>query len=500
MSANLRLSSSRATLQAVGGAESSFPSVRLYNDDIAPVQRANRHWKAYHVFTLWANDVHSLGNYIFAIGLFALGLGAWQILLTIAIGASALFVLLTLSGLVGKQTGLPFPVVSRIAFGIRGGRIAAVCRGFVAIVWFGIQTYLAANVLAAILVQLAPGLQRFEQGQFLGLSTLNWFAFGLLWVVQLAVVRHGLAMIRYFVAVAGPVVLITMVGLAVHAFAQAGYAISWSTDAPLTGSRMWGAILGGACLWVVIYGTFALNVCDFTRCCGTDHAVIVGNFVGVLLNMMLFAAIVVVLSGAQFHINGQIIKSPADMVATIADPGWRVAVSVVLVVLTMAVNMVANFVAPNYMLSDLWPRVLDFKRASLITAILGVIILPWKLYDSPLAINFFLSGLGAVLGPFFGLMMVDYWIVRKRRVDIPALYSEAPDGSYFYRNGINWRAFTALIPSAIVALVLSIVPNPAAQFSWMIGAALAAVLHLVLSEKTQVYSQVDGEAIARPSR
>lgn len=479
----------------------SFPSPRLYNEDLAPVTRDNRPWRAYHVFTLWANDVHSLGNYTFAIGLFALGLGAWQILLTFAIGAAILFGMLTLSGFVGERTGVPFPVVSRIAFGIRGGRIPAIGRGVVAIVWFGIQTYLAADVLNALLVSLLPSLAGLEQSSFLGLSLLGWASFAVLWVLQVIIVSYGMAMVRRYVSFAGPIILITMLSLAIWVLARADFSIAWSTHNPLTGAVMWQKILAGAALWVVIYGTFALNVCDFTRCASSRRAIVLGNLVGIPLNMMLFAAIVVVLAGAQFHINGQIIASPADIVRTIPDVGWRIAASIALVVLTIAVNLVANFVAPIYMLADLAPRVLNFKRAGLVSAVIGVVILPWNLYNSPLVIEYFLGGLGAVLGPFFGVIMADYWLVRRQRVNIPDLYSESSGGAYYYQQGINRRAFAALAPAALIAVVLSLVPQfqPIAGFSWFFGAAIAAFLYLALAPRTRHYADVDGEAIARPA-
>ncbi|MDA3922853.1 MAG: NCS1 family nucleobase:cation symporter-1 [Salinisphaera sp.] len=480
----------------------AFPHPRLYNDDLAPVESEGRHWNAYNVFTMWANDVHSLGNYTFAIGLFALGLGAWQILLTFAIGAAILFALLTLSGFLGEQTGLPFPVVSRIAFGIRGGRVSAICRGGIAIVWFGIQTYLAANVLNALLVSFVPSLSGLEEISFLGLSVLGWCSFIALWAVQIIIVSYGMAMVRHYIAFAGPVILITMLTMAGWVLVRAHFTIAWSINQPLAGVPMWEMIFAGACLWVVIYGTFALNVCDFTRCVGTKRAVVLGNFAGILVNMMLFALIVVVLAGAQFHINGDIIKSPADIVRTINDPVWRIAASLALIVLTIAVNLVANFVAPSYMLCDLFPRWLTFRRAGMVTAIIGLVILPWNLYNSPLVINYFLGGLGAILGPFFGLIMVDYWLVRRQRLNIPDLYSEATDGTYYYRNGFNYRAFYALVPAALISLAIALAPvfHSMADFSWIFGAVIAAVLHLILVPKNQAYQHVDGEAIARPSQ
>ena len=493
-----RLDASPADARPQAGAD-EFPSPRLYNNDLAPVSRHNRPWQAYHVFTLWANDVHSLGNYTFAIGLFALGLGAWQILLTFALGAAALFVMLTLSGFVGERTGVPFPVLGRIAFGIRGGRLPAIARGVVAIVWFGIQTYLAAAVLSALLLTLFPTLAALEAREVLGLSLLGWASFALLWLVQVAIVARGMAMVRRYVAFAGPIILVTMLSLAAWVFTRADYTIATSIDAPLTGLAMWQKIGAGAALWVVIYGTFALNFCDFTRCAASPAAIVRGNLVGILLNMMVFAAIVVVLAGAQFAIDGRIIASPADIVASIPDTGWRIAASLSLIVLTIAVNLVANFIAPIYMLADLAPRILDFKRAGLLSAVLGVVILPWNLYDSPLVIEYFLGGLGAILGPFFGVIMTDYWWVRRARVNVPDLYSTATSGDYHYRSGINLRALAALIPAALIAVAIGLLPMfaAAAGFSWFIGAVIAGLLHACLMPRGTRYRQQDGEAIAR---
>ncbi|MBO9706132.1 MAG: cytosine permease, partial [Arthrobacter sp.] len=158
-------------------------SPRLYNKDLAPTRKAGRTWTAYSIFTLWANDVHSLGNYAFAVGLFALGMGAWQILLALGVGAVLLFLLLNFSGFMGQKTGVPFPVMSRISFGIRGAQIASVVRGAVAVAWFGIQTYLASVIFRIMIIKLIPDLAPLDRNDVLGLSTLGWIAFVILWII-----------------------------------------------------------------------------------------------------------------------------------------------------------------------------------------------------------------------------------------------------------------------------------------------------------------------------
>lgn len=476
-------------------------SPRLYNQDLAPTQRVGRKWRSYNIFTLWANDVHSLGNYAFAISLFALGLGAWQILLAFLIGALLLFGLLSLSGFMGEKTGVPFPVMSRIAFGIYGAQIAAVVRGGVAIVWFGVQTYLASVVLRVLLIAIFPSMESMDSNSILGLSTLGWISFVSLWVIQVVIVSYGMEMIRKYEAFAGPVILVSMLGIAIWIFIQAGGSIAFSTDQPLTGGEMWREIFVGGALWIAIYGTFVLNFCDFTRNAKTKSAITRGNFFGIPLNMLFFGLIVVVLAGGQFKINGEIIQSPADIVQTIPNTFLLVLACLALIMVTIAVNLMANFVAPIYALANLFPRKLNFKRAGLVSAVLGLVILPWNVYNNPTVIVYFLGGLGAILGPLFGVIMADYWLIRKTKVNVPALYSEAPDGEYHFRGGFNMRAIWALIPAAIIAVIIAVVPafHALAGFSWFIGAGLGLVFYLVVADRTMPINEVDGESIAVPS-
>ncbi|WP_219417661.1 NCS1 family nucleobase:cation symporter-1 [Pseudonocardia nigra] len=476
-------------------------SPRLYNHDLAPTRAEGRQWGAYNIFTLWAVDVHSLGNYGFALGLFALGLGAWQILLSLGIGALLLFVLLVVAGYMGHRTGLPFPVMSRISFGIRGAQIPALVRGLVAIAWFGIQTYLATLVLTVMVLAVVPGAAALERVSFLGLSVLGWICFLVLWVVQVGILLHGMDGIRRYEAIAGPVVLVTLAALAGWMLWQTGGSIALSVPEPLTGGEMWVNILGGAALWTAIYGTFVLNFCDFTRGSSSRAAIRRGSFWGILPNTLFFGFVVVVLAGGQFRIGSQVIASPSDVVNTIPNTPLLLLASAALLVLTVAVNLMANFVAPCYALSNLVPRLLNFRRAGVLSAVLGLVIQPWNLYDNPVVITYFLGVLGALLGPLFGIVMADYWLVRRGRVDVPALYTEDTDGAYHYRQGVNPRAVAVFVPSAVVAVAVGFVPalDAVAPFSWFLGAALGALLTVLVAPRGREYREVSGESIAVPS-
>ena len=473
-------------------------SPTLYNNDLAPTTKKGRTWSSYSIFTLWANDVHSLGNYAFAIGLFALGLGGWQILLALGFGAVLLFGLLNFSGFMGEKTGVPFPVMSRIAFGIRGAQIPALLRGAVAIAWFGIQTYLASVVLVVMVLALVPSAAAINGNDILGLSTLGWICFVSLWAIQLVIVSYGMEMIRKYEAFAGPVILFTMGALALWMFIQAGGSIAWSTGETKTGVDMWLGILGGGALWVSIYGTFVLNFCDFTRSAVSKRAIVRGNFYGIPLNMLLFGVIVVVMTGAQFKIDGTVIQSPSDVVEAIPNTFLLIMASLALLVLTIAVNLMANFVAPIYALTNLFPKRLNFRSAGLISGVIGLLILPWNLYNSPAVITYFLGGLGALLGPLFGIIMADYWILRRSKVNVPDLYRIDPNGTYFFTRGVNLRAVTALAASSVAALFLAFSPVFAhlSSFAWFIGSGLGAVVYLAVAKRGTGYADVSGEDIA----
>ncbi|MGO3865771.1 NCS1 family nucleobase:cation symporter-1 [Glutamicibacter arilaitensis] len=473
-------------------------SASLYNKDLAPTTRKARTWNAYSILTLWANDVHSLGNYAFAIGLFALGMTGWQILGALGIGAVLLFALLNLSGFMGEKTGVPFPVMSRIAFGITGAQIPTLLRGAVAIVWFGIQTYLAAQVLSVRVIAVAPEAASLELTSFLGLNTLGWICFVALWAIQLVIVSYGMEMIRKYEAFAGPVILVTFLSLAIWMLFESGFNVSMSTGVPKSGIEMWTAMFGAAALWVSIYGTFVLNFCDFTRGAATKQAIVKGNFFGIPLNMLFFGAIVVVLTGTQFSINGQVITSPSDVVGAIPNTVLLLLASAALLVLTIAVNLMANFVAPTYALTNLFPKKLDFRGAALISGTIGLVILPWNLYNSPEIINYFLGGLGALLGPLFGIIMADYWLIRKARINVMDLYRSDAKGIYYFTRGVNYRAVIALAISSVIALLLAFVPamHVVGPFAWFLGSAAGALAYLALAKRQHDLADIDGEPIA----
>jgi len=498
MQLNSPAESSRSDVTHTGSVPYPALSPRLHNRDLAPTRSEGRRWGGYSIFALWTNDVHNIANYSFAMGLYALGLGGWQILLSLLIGAALVYGFMNLTGYMGQKTGVPFPVISRISFGIFGAQLPALVRAVIAIAWFGIQTYLASVVLKVLLTALLPSVAAWDHNQVLGLSSLGWACFVSIWLVQLVILAYGMETVRRYEGFAGPVILLTMGCLAVWMYARVGGDLAWSIREPLRGASMWRHIFAGGALWLAIYGTMILNFCDFTRSAPSRRCIRQGNFWGLPVNILTFAVVTVVLCGAQFSIDGRVIENPTQIIQSIPDTLFLVLGCLALLIVTVAVNIMANFVAPAFVLSNLAPRLLTFRRAGMISATVAVLILPWNLYNSPLVIEYFLAGLGALLGPLYGIITADYWLLRRGKVNVPQLYTEAPEAAYHYRRGINPRAVAAVLPAATIAIVLALVPafETVSAFSWLFGAAIAAAVYLLLSDRHQAFLDVSGETIA----
>ncbi|MEA5454068.1 NCS1 family nucleobase:cation symporter-1 [Sinomonas sp. JGH33] len=461
------------------------PSGRLYNEDLAPA--AERKWKAYNFFAVWMSSIHNIGTYTFVAGLFTLGLNGWQVLASILIGTGILFVGMNWAGKMGQATGVPFPVMARISFGIWGANIPALIRAVIAICWYGIQTYLASMAVVVLLLRIDPDLKRFEEQSFLGLSYLGWACFILLWVLQLLVITRGMEAVRRFQDWAGPIIWVVMLAMAVWLFAAAGWNIPMDLSIhPLAGGDAFRGVLTGAFLLVATYATMLLNYCDFTRFAKSKRDVVRGNFWGIPVNFAAFAAISITMTIGTVVVFGDAITDPALIIAKVPDTTVLIIGALMFIVATIGVNVVLNFVSPAFDLANVWPKRITFKRGGLISAVLALLVMPWNLYSNPVVVNYFLGGLGAFLGPLFGIMAADYFLIRKGIVNIRELYRSDERGEYYYRRGINPRALAVFVPTAAVSAVLALVPAfaAAAPFSWPISVVASAFAYYFVARTT----------------
>lgn len=463
----------------------SGKSERLYNKDLAPV--TERSWSGYSLFAMWMADVHSIGGYTFAAGLFFLGLAGWEVFLALLVGITAVYFLMNLTGIAGQRHGIPYPVLARISFGVFGANIPALIRAVIAIFWYGIQTWLASVAVVILLLRIWPGLEVYAENSILGLSTLGWICFLILWAAQLFVLRHGMETVRRFVDWAGPAIYVAMFALAIWIVIEAGGKIDFSLGSKdLSAGDAVLAFFTAASLVVAYFSTLLLNFCDFSRFSPSERMVKVGNFWGLPVNFTAFSLVTVIVTAGSVAVYGKAITDPVQLVAKIPNTFVLIVGAITFAVATVGINIVANFVSPAYDLSNVAPKYIDFKRGGLITALLALLVTPWNIYSSPVAVNYFLGGLGAFLGPLFGILMVDYYLVRRGQVDVDALYQEGAVSPYWYQGGVNRMAVGVFAVSAAVAALIALVPafGAIAPFSWFVGAGLSGALYWIVARRS----------------
>ncbi|MCK5754613.1 MAG: NCS1 family nucleobase:cation symporter-1, partial [Mycobacterium sp.] len=387
-----------------------------------------------------------------------------------------------------QAAGVPYPVICRAAFGVLGANVPAVIRGLIAVAWYGIQTYLASNAFVVLGLKLWPSLAPWadvDQHGFLGLSTLGWGAFAIMWVLQALVFWRGMEAIRKFIDFCGPAVYLVMLVLAVYLVTKAG----WSNISLNLGSveySGWSALpvmLGAIALVVSYFSGPMLNFGDFSRYATTMRSVRVGNFLGLPINFLFFSLLTVITASATLPVYGKLITDPVETVAQMDSVFAVVLGLLTFIVATIGINIVANFVSPAFDFSHVDPQRISWRAGGMIAAVGSVLITPWNLYNNPDVIHYTLETLGAFIGPLFGVLIVDYYVVRKQRVDVDALFSMEEDKPYWYSKGVNPAAVIATLVGALVAVIPVITKaHPfgwniwgmagAAQYSWFIGVAV----------------------------
>lgn len=461
---------------------------RLTNEDLAPLKQQT--WGRYNIFAFWMSDVHSVGGYITAGSLFALGLSSWQVLVALLVGIGIVQFFTNLVAKPSQATGTPYPVICRAAFGVLGANIPAVIRGLIAVAWYGIQTYLASSAFMILALHFFPGLAPYAdvaQHGFVGLSTLGWVAFMTMWVLQAFVFWHGMESIRKFIDWAGPAVYVVMGLLCGWLVWKAGWQ---NIDLNLGGIKFqgWDALpvmLSAIALVVSYFSGPMLNFGDFSRYGKSFDAVKQGNFWGLPVNFLFFSLLTVITTAATLPVFGELITDPVHTVSKIDSTTAVVLGALTFMIATIGINIVANFVSPAFDFSNVAPQHISWRTGGMIAAVGSVFITPWNLYNNPEVIHYTLDILGSFIGPLFGILIADYYLVKKQVVKVDDLYTMSPAGRYWFDKGYNRTAIKALVPAALVPMLCVFVPafHAAANYAWFIGMGLGFVLHALLSRK-----------------
>jgi NCS1 family nucleobase:cation symporter-1 len=463
------------TTSETSNPRSRIESSPLYNPDLAPATPDRRHWGTYNFAALWISMSVNILTYMLAASLIQGGMNWKQAVMTIFLGNVIVLAPMLLNSHPGAKYGVPFPVLARASFGVLGANVAAVLRALVACGWFGIQTWIGGEAISTLLATLVPAWRNFPYATVV--------CFLLFWLINLGVILMGIEYIRILQGISAPVLLAVGLLLLAWAYHNAG-GFGPMLAAPSRFNNFSGFLkflipaLNGT---VGFWATVSLNIPDFTRFARNQREQIIGQALALPTTMTLYAFIGIAVTSATVVIYGTAISDPVQLLSRFHSPVAVVISLVAILLATLNVNIGANVVSPANDFSNLRPRKISFRTGGVITCLMGIVLMPWKLLaDYNTFILGWLGGYAAFLGPVAGIMICDYFVIRKRVLQLDDLYLRG--GAYEYFRGFNWRAIAALALGAGTALVGLEIPSVRVlyDYSWFVGFAVSFVAYYVL--------------------
>lgn len=485
----------------------------LINGDLAPTPLARRTWTTYNFAALWIAMAHCIPTYMLAGGLIAVGMNWWQALLTIGLGNIIVLIPILLNAHPGTKYGIPFPVLARSSFGTTGANVPAVLRALVACGWFGIQTAIGGAAIHTFLVAIWPEFSSIGGGEtFLDLTIPSLITFMVFWTINIVIVLVGMNAVRHFENWSAPIILLFGLWLLWWVVDRAG-GLGPIFDRPsqfADNAAFWKIFVPSLTGMIGFWATLSLNIPDFTRFGRGQRQQLLGQTLGLPTTMILFSLMAVVITSAAGTIlkdaDPRTLWDPVVVLSQItsatppsghdapliADATTRLIVAAIalfgVAVATISTNIAANVISPANDFANLAPRWISFKTGGVITGVLGILMMPWKLLASLDAYIFdWLVGYSALLGPIAGIMIVDYWMLRRRTLDVPDLYR--PRGRYA---GVNWVAMVALVCGVLPSIpgflrsvkVLGGEPtifDAMYPYAWFTGVFIAGAIHWAFS-------------------
>ena len=465
-----------------------------YNDDLAPTKIKDRTWNKFNIAALWVGmaicvPTYTLGGVLTAY----FGLSVSEALLTILIANVILLVPLTLNAYPGTKFGVPFPILLRSSFGIVGSNIPCLIRGLVACGWFGIQTMFGGLAIHLFLSAVSDGWASLGGvGEVIG--------FFIFWALNMYVVIRGAESIKWLETLSAPLLLIVGVGLMIWAGDKVSLTevLSIPANRPEDASFV-GYFFGGLTAMVGFWATLSLNIPDFSRYAKSQKDQVIGQIIGLPLTMFFFAALGVILTAASTSLFGETISDPISLIGKIDSPFWVAIAMVLIIIATLSTNTAANVVSPTNDFQNIAPKLINHTRGALLTGLVGILLMGWELLkkmswiESDVSVESMYSnwllGYSSLLGPIAGIMIVDYFVVKKQNLDLVALYT--PNSTY---PAFNITGLAAFVLPVFITLISFSVPALSWFYSygWFTGAFTGALVYFLLNNmQTQTSKQAE---------
>jgi len=451
----------------------------LSNADLAPTTPAKRTWTTYNYIALWFSMSMEVSTYQLASSLIAKGMDWKQALGTVLLGNLIVLIPMLLNAHAGAKYGIPFPVFIRAPFGVRGANMPAILRAIVACGWFGIQSWIGGTAIHSMLAVIWPS--------FAARDGVLWASFLGFWLLNMVIVWRGVESIRHLQAFGAPFMFVMAAALLIWVRMKAGsFGSMLSTPSQFhsTGEFL-DVFFPSLTAMVAYWATLALNIPDFTRFSKSQNAQAWGQAFGLPVAMTLYTFVGVSVTSASAVLFGHPIWNPILLIGAFHQPVVAFIALIAILVATLSVNIGANVVAPSNDFSNLYPRLISFRTGGMITGFLGLAMCPWKLLATPDSYIFgWLVGYSGLMGPIAGIMVCDYFLIRKTELDVNSLYHS--EGAYHYTKGVNPRAVVALVFGVALAL-LGLVFKPLRQlydYAWFVGFFVSGLLYVALMKLT----------------
>ncbi len=426
-----------------------------FSHDMAPVPRSGRRWSMRDMAVLWISMSACVPTYMLASGMIEEGMNWWQAILTIFLGNVIVLVPMVLNAHAGTKYGIPFPVYCRPSFGILGANVPALLRALVACGWFGIQTWIGGWAIYKILVKFIPAWDALEKLPVVDINAAQVGCFMFFWAINMWVIYQGIESIRILLNIKAPL----LIGLGLVLLAWAYYAAngfgpmlakpSAFESGQAKAGQVWPFFFASLTANVGFWATLSLNIPDFSRYAYSQRDQALGQALGLPTTMALFSFIGIAVTSATAVIYGETIWDPVIVLTKFTNPVVLIVAMLSLCIATLATNIAANVVSPANDFAHLAPRWISFRTGGFITGVIGILIQPWRLVEDPTGYIFrWLVAYSALLGAVGGVLLADYLVLRKTKLDLAGLYRR--EGPYWYRGGFN--------PWAMIALMLGIAP------------------------------------------
>lgn len=454
-----------------------------FNHDIAPTRAAQRTWSKWNVASLWVGmaicvPTYTLGGVLTAY----FGLSVMEALWTILIANIVVLIPLTLNAYPGTRYGIPCPVVLRASFGIVGSNVPALIRALVACGWFGVQTLFGGIAIHLLLSAL------FDGWAALG-STGEVFGFFIFWAANIWVVLRGFDAIKHLEALAAPLLLIVAIGLIVWALPKVALQAVLATPASRPADAPFLPYFMAALTAMVgFWATLSLNIPDFSRYARSQNAQVAGQIIGLPLTMFLFSGLGVLMTSASTTLVGETISDPINLIGRIDSPFWVVLAMLMIILATISTNTAANIVSPTNSFQNLAPKYINENRGVVVTGLIGILLMSWELLkklgwiDSDISVESLYSnwlvGYSSLLGPIAGIMIVDYFVVRKQAYDLLSLYRDG--GSYPAWNRAGFVAFLVPVSLTVIAISTDML-SWFYDYGWFTGSILGAIIYYLMA-------------------